>query len=637
MKKRIITSILMATLILGSAIPAFAETTDTSSDTVEISFKVGDSVLYINQKPTEVETPYVVGEGTTLVPLRVITEAFGATVTWEDATQKITLDYPDVNIVLQIGNTVAEVNGRAETLSAAPVLSDNGVTMVPLRFISETFGAEVGYDDATAAISVIKTKQNDGNKTVTGTIEHDIIGDSYYGWSMNTSSLLYIDDRSFDGSSTLLMGDGGKISVDIDLLDNDFNFDKYFSDLKSLYSSGTLMKADRGLSTEGYKSIHIQSKTTKSFIDDRSYIKDDKIYTITCYVDIDKIDQYRDTYTGILDTFKLLSTSDMYDLSGIDENGYRTFEDDTYKVSFKVPKDWYKSKSSSATSFTFYKNSNTYDANRIHCEIFSKSGTSTAKSYAEKDLAESKEFLDPEKCKITDVATMPCANKNAYYYTISISNTDKEDALFYDVFIDSGDYIYNVSVNAARDGKDVPQTLIDTVLGSLKINQINSADIGSIIRYDYDTASTFEIKKDDFNITLPVTWHEVTTDDSSVSNFMDARTGAAATITVIRPSNKVTMSDVDELADLLVKNRTEQSGFEKVQGAMQHRINNKLYKTYVIKKTNDKSAVYYVVGYCFYHQSTNKIYTVDFLIPELLYSPAYTQTLDNIIAGMKLQ
>lgn len=68
--------------------------TKTQMNKVEIAFNVGDSILKINGIETEVETPYVTENNTTLVPLRVITEAFGAKVDWDGDTQKITLTYP---------------------------------------------------------------------------------------------------------------------------------------------------------------------------------------------------------------------------------------------------------------------------------------------------------------------------------------------------------------------------------------------------------------------------------------------------------------------------------------------------------------------------------------------------------------
>lgn len=120
---------------------------------VGISFKVGDSVLTINGTKVEVETPFVVGSGVTLVPLRVISEAFGAQVEWDGETKTVTITNGDKNISVSINSKKAVVNGEEKELEEAPELKSD-VTMIPLRFISENLGAVVGYDAETAQITV---------------------------------------------------------------------------------------------------------------------------------------------------------------------------------------------------------------------------------------------------------------------------------------------------------------------------------------------------------------------------------------------------------------------------------------------------------------------------------------------------
>ena len=79
MNKKLIAAILAAITALSAA-PFAPENDENTNDKVEIAFNVGDSILKINGIETEVETPYVTENNTTLVPLRVITEAFGAKV-----------------------------------------------------------------------------------------------------------------------------------------------------------------------------------------------------------------------------------------------------------------------------------------------------------------------------------------------------------------------------------------------------------------------------------------------------------------------------------------------------------------------------------------------------------------------------
>lgn len=122
---------------------------------ISISFKVVDCVLSINGKDVEVEKPYVAGNGVTLVPLRVISEAFGANVDWDGDTKTVSIGCGDKSIKLNIDNKNAVIDeDMVYELEEAPQLTENGFTMVPLRFISETLGAEVSYDEETKGITV---------------------------------------------------------------------------------------------------------------------------------------------------------------------------------------------------------------------------------------------------------------------------------------------------------------------------------------------------------------------------------------------------------------------------------------------------------------------------------------------------
>lgn len=127
-----------------------------ADDSVSVSFNVGSSIININGNKVEVEKPYVVGTGVTLVPIRVISEAFGAKVDWNGETKTVKVACNDITIEIAIGSKTATVNGEEKELEETPELTENGFTMIPLRFISENLGAEVGYDDATQAITVCK-------------------------------------------------------------------------------------------------------------------------------------------------------------------------------------------------------------------------------------------------------------------------------------------------------------------------------------------------------------------------------------------------------------------------------------------------------------------------------------------------
>lgn len=97
-----------------------------------------DYEQYDNVKP-------IIENGRTLAPIRAITEALGAEVIWNGDTQGITITKDDILIEITIGNTAAYVNGNEVLLDTAPEIR-NDRTLVPVRFIAESFKLNVDWD-----------------------------------------------------------------------------------------------------------------------------------------------------------------------------------------------------------------------------------------------------------------------------------------------------------------------------------------------------------------------------------------------------------------------------------------------------------------------------------------------------------
>ncbi len=88
----------------------------------------------------------VIKNDRTLVPVRVISEGFGADVAWDGATKTVTITKNGTAITMVIGDKTFNVNGEAKTLDAAPELI-NDRTFVPLRAIAEALGKIVYYNN----------------------------------------------------------------------------------------------------------------------------------------------------------------------------------------------------------------------------------------------------------------------------------------------------------------------------------------------------------------------------------------------------------------------------------------------------------------------------------------------------------
>jgi len=116
-----------------------------------VALKVDNPNAYAKGAKTYVDTENldikpIVENGRTLVPVRFIAEKFGAQVGWEDATQTVTVKADTNLITLQLGSNQMVVNGDAVVLDV-PAKEIGGRTLIPLRALVEALGKQVFWDD----------------------------------------------------------------------------------------------------------------------------------------------------------------------------------------------------------------------------------------------------------------------------------------------------------------------------------------------------------------------------------------------------------------------------------------------------------------------------------------------------------
>lgn len=114
------------------------------------------TVVFNGETMTFDADPYI-AEDRTMVPMRAIFEKAGANVIWDGDTQTVIAVKGNVDatcVTLQIGNTSAFVNNTAIALDkAAEIVNDR--TMVPLRFVMESLGANVTWDSDTQTVNIV--------------------------------------------------------------------------------------------------------------------------------------------------------------------------------------------------------------------------------------------------------------------------------------------------------------------------------------------------------------------------------------------------------------------------------------------------------------------------------------------------
>jgi len=109
--------------------------------------------LYINGEEPETDVTPIVEDGSTLVPFRAISEALQAEVAYDPADKSITVTKDGVTLKLIINSKTAYVNGEKQTLDVPATVID-GSTVVPVRFISEAFEATVKWEPETQSVVI---------------------------------------------------------------------------------------------------------------------------------------------------------------------------------------------------------------------------------------------------------------------------------------------------------------------------------------------------------------------------------------------------------------------------------------------------------------------------------------------------
>jgi hypothetical protein len=114
------------------------------------SAAISTQIIMNNTKINTGIPPQIIKDRT-YVPLRAIAEGLGSTISWDASQRKVTVEKADKLIEFTIGNPEVTVNSKKVTVETAPYIVE-GSSMLPLRFISEQFGLKVTWDSSTNTV-----------------------------------------------------------------------------------------------------------------------------------------------------------------------------------------------------------------------------------------------------------------------------------------------------------------------------------------------------------------------------------------------------------------------------------------------------------------------------------------------------
>lgn len=120
------------------------------------SQKANEVKVLLNGDPVEFDQPPEIVNERTLVPIRAVMEKMGGEVVWHGDTNTTEIRFDGNRMQLVLNSTTAFYNNEAYKLDVAPQAINNR-TLMPLRFIAEKFGFDVGWDGETRTVIITTT------------------------------------------------------------------------------------------------------------------------------------------------------------------------------------------------------------------------------------------------------------------------------------------------------------------------------------------------------------------------------------------------------------------------------------------------------------------------------------------------
>lgn len=147
------TLFLLASNITGCS----AQTAENTPFTMTL--QIDNPVMTVNGMEKEIdpgrETAPMIQNNRTLLPIRAVVEEMGGAVAWDEETQTAVLAKAENIILLSVGSTEAYFNEEKRSLDTPPVIWKDR-TMLPIRFIAESFGFTAAWDSETSTVTITK-------------------------------------------------------------------------------------------------------------------------------------------------------------------------------------------------------------------------------------------------------------------------------------------------------------------------------------------------------------------------------------------------------------------------------------------------------------------------------------------------
>ncbi len=128
------------------------------ADSKVIVMKINNISYSINGENQKMDAAPFIKNDRTMVPIRFIISAFGGEISWDENTRTAIVKYNNDEIEIPIDSNTVKVNGENQNVDSPAIIKDNR-TFVPIRFVAENFGMNIEYNQKTKEVTITENNK----------------------------------------------------------------------------------------------------------------------------------------------------------------------------------------------------------------------------------------------------------------------------------------------------------------------------------------------------------------------------------------------------------------------------------------------------------------------------------------------
>ncbi|MDP4134245.1 MAG: N-acetylmuramoyl-L-alanine amidase family protein [Bacillota bacterium] len=170
--------------------------------------------LVVDSKAVSCTPSPAIVDDRVLIPARAVFEEMGAKVSWNESSKQVKVIYNNTEIKMNVGTKEAYVNGKTVKLDVPPSIISSR-TMIPLRFVGESIGADVNWNASTYTVNIVSPEKNVSTGDSSNSEEPPVVIESVSLKKGNGYDTIYITSSGVADVKTMVLSNPLRLVFDI--------------------------------------------------------------------------------------------------------------------------------------------------------------------------------------------------------------------------------------------------------------------------------------------------------------------------------------------------------------------------------------------------------------------------------------